>query len=197
MSEYKTRIDAWGADLPEEKQWEIYDLGKAMPWPHGVIKQLEALGIERVPTRASWYRFLSRMRRADAARRIEKIAQSVAEAEGVADRSGIKDHVFVETLKALAIDKAMTGETDDATRLAAAAASIRGAAQRDRELALKDAAQRTKDEALRLAREKFEFDAAREAMAKAAEIKSISADDSLAADEKIAKVRAALFGVGT
>ncbi len=195
--ETKTRCDAWGADLPEKVQWDCYDLAKALQWPNGVVAQLEAIGIERLPTRASWYRFLARMRRADAARRIEKIAQSVAEAEGVADRSGIKDHIFVETLKALAIDKAMTGEMDDATRLAAAAASIRGAAQRDRELALKDAAQRTKDEALRLAREKFEFDAAKQAMAKAAEIKSISADDTLAADEKIAKVRAALFGVGT
>ena len=29
----KTRIDAWGADLPEEKLWEIYDLCRALPYP--------------------------------------------------------------------------------------------------------------------------------------------------------------------
>ena len=80
---------------------------------------------------------------------------------------------------------------------ASAAAMFRTTDQRERELKLKAAAQQTKDEQLKLAREKFEFDAAKAAMAKAAEIKSISADDSLAADEKIARVRAALFGVET
>ena len=51
--------------------------------------RLAQLGAD-VPSRAGWYRFLARMRRADAERRIEKIAQSVAEAEKVADRHGIK-----------------------------------------------------------------------------------------------------------
>lgn len=152
----KPRIDAWGADLPEKVQWDIYDTARALPWPKAVVDQLEALGVVRLPTRASWYRFLSRMRQADAERRIDKIAQSVAEAQGVADRAGIKATVFVETLKTLAIDRAMGGDDKSATALAAAAASIWDRAQKERELELKTASQATKDAALALAREKFE-----------------------------------------
>jgi len=59
---------------------------------------------------------------------------------------------------------------------------------------LKARAQDTKDEQLKLAREKFEYDAAKKAMELAAEIKNVSADDALDDDEKIQKVRKALFG---
>ena len=156
MTDPKTRVDAWGADLPEQKRWEIYDTCQALPWPKAVADQLEAIGVVRLPTRASWYRFLARMRKADAARRVERVAQSVAEAQAVADKAGIKAAVFVETLKTLAIDKAMTGDDKAATALASAAAAIWDRAQKEKELELRAAAQQTKDEQLKLAREKFE-----------------------------------------
>lgn len=168
MSEYKTRIDAWGADLPEEKQWEIYDLCKALPWPTAVLDRLEAMGIERLPTRSSWYRFHARMRVADAQRRIERVAQSVAEAQQVADRAGIKDKVFVETLKTLAIDRAISGDNKAALSFASAATSVWDRAQKEKELELKADKGRRDDEALRLAREKFE--AAEKRLERVAEI---------------------------
>ena len=152
----KTRIDAWGADLPEKVQWDCYDLCRALPWPQGVLDQLGAIGVQRLPTRAGWYRFLGRMRQADAERRIEKIAQSVAEAQDVADRHGIRDKVFVETLKTLAIDRAMSGDNKAALSFAGAAAAVWDRAQKEKELELKAARQRTADEQLKLAREKFE-----------------------------------------
>ena len=152
----KTRNDAWGEDLPEKIQWDCYDLAKSQPWPKGVCDQLEAIGVRRLPSRAAWYRFLSRMRKADAQRRIEKIAQSVAEAEGVAEKHGIKAAVFVETLKTLAIDRAMDGDSAESVKLASAAAARWDRAQKERELELRAAAQQTKDESLKLAREKFE-----------------------------------------
>ena len=194
MAGRKTRSDSWGADLPEEMRWRIYDELGALAFGEDAMTRLSKMCAE-LPSRAGWYRFLSRMRQADAERRIEKIAQSVAEAERVADKHGVKAAVLVETLKTLAVDRAMTGDDTAAQKFAAAAASIWDRAQREREIELKQSAQRTRDEQLKLAREKFEFDAAKTAMAKAAEIKSISADDTLAADEKIARVRAALFGV--
>lgn len=184
----KSRSDAWGEDLSENIRWEAYDLAKALPWPKAVCDQLEALGIERLPSRSAWYRFLSRMRKADAARRIERIAQSVAEAQSVADKAGIKAAVFVETLKSIAIDRAMTGDDKAATSLASAAASIWGAAQRDKELELKTAAQKTKDEQLALAREKFEAAERRENAAKGA-----LADNRLTDADKIAKMKE-IFG---
>ena len=165
--EPKERCDAWGANLPEETRWELYDACNGLAWPLPVVDELEKRGIA-LPSRAGWYRFLLRMRKADAARRIEKIAQSVAEAQAVADKHGIKAAVFVETLKTLAIDKAMGGDDKAATALASAAASIWDRAQKEKELELKAAAQRTKDEQLKLAREKFE--AAEKRLERVAEI---------------------------
>lgn len=184
----KERSDAWGADLPEKIRWDAYDTARALPWPKAVVDQLEALGIQRLPTRASWYRFLARMRKADAARRIDKIAQSVAEAQSVADRHGIRATVFVETLKALAIDKAMTGDDKAAVQLASAAATIWTNAQRERELELKSARQKTADEQLKLAREKFEAAERRENAARNA-----LGDTKLTDAAKIAKMKE-IFG---
>ena len=180
----KIRSDAWGEDLSEKTRWDAYDLAKALPWPQAVCDQLESLGIDRLPSRAAWYRFLARMRKADAARRVERIAQSVAEAQSVADKAGIKAAVFVETLKTLAIDRAMGGNDKAATSLASAAVSIWGAAQRDKELELKAAAQETKDEQLKLAREKFEAAERRENAAKAA-----VTDNRLSEAERMARLK--------
>ena len=189
MTDPKTRVDAWGADLPEQKRWEIYDTCQALPWPKAVADQLEAVGVVRLPTRASWYRFLARMRKADAARRVERVAQSVAEAQAVADKAGIKAAVFVETLKTLAIDKAMTGDDKAATALASAAAAIWDRAQKEKELELRAAAQQTKDEQLKLAREKFEAAERRENAAKAT-----VADKKLTDEERMAKLRE-IYGI--
>ena len=163
----KVRTDAWGSDLPEETRWRIYDELGMLAFSEDTLVRLAKMGAE-MPTRASWYRFLSRMRQADAERRIEKIAQSVAEAEKVADRHGVKAAVLVETLKTLAVDRAMTGDDKGATAFASAAASIWDRAQREREIELTQAAQHTRDEQLRLAREKFE--AAEKRLERVAEI---------------------------
>lgn len=52
-----------------------------------------------------------------------------------------------------------------------------------------------KAEQLRLARERFEWDAAKAAMAKLEELRSIKGRNDLDEDDKLDKVRAALFGV--
>ena len=186
MTDRKTNCTAWGENLPEETRWQIYDTLAAMPWP-AVPGELEKRAVE-VPSRAGWYRFLARMRKADAARRIERIAQSVAEAQSVADKHGIKAAVFVETLKSLAIDRAMGGDDKAATSLAAAAASIWSNAQRERELELKADKGRRDDEALKLAREKFEAAERRENAARNA-----LGDTKLTDAAKIAKMKE-IFG---
>ena len=184
----KTRFDAWGEDFPEEKRWEIYDNVRGCRWPKDVCDALESRGVE-LPSRAGWYRFLLRMRKADAGRRIERIAESVAEAQSVADKHGIKAAVFVETLKTLAIDKAMGGDDKSATSLAAAAASIWSCAQREKEIELKHRAQETKDAALALAREKFEAAERRENAAKGA-----IADTKLTDEQRMAKLKE-IYGI--
>ena len=181
----KTRSDAWGEDLADDVRWQIYESCRGLPW-HEVGAHLPDGAC--TPSRAAWYRFLARMRKADAARRIEKVAQSVAEAQDLADRHNIKAAVFVETLKSLAIDRAMTGNDKAATSLAAAAATIWSNAQRDAELSLKLRAQETRDAQLALAREKFEAAEKRLAAASAT-----VADPSLTAEEKLKELDR-LFG---
>ena len=187
-TEQKTRSDAWDAGLADEVRWEIYDTVRNLQWPKEVADRLEGMGLARLPSRSAWYAFLTRMRRADAARRIERMAQSVAEAQGVADRAGIRSAVFVETLKTLAVDRAMTGDDKAASGFATAAAAIWDRAQRERELELRAAAQATKDAALKLAREKFEAAERRESAARSA-----LGDTRLTDADKIAKMKE-IFG---
>ena len=183
----KTRSDAWGSELPEELRWRLYDELGAGAFGEETIMRIAKLGAQP-PSRAGWYRFLARMRQADAERRIAKIAQSVAEAERVAGKHGVSAPVLVETLKTLAVDRAMTGDDTAAQKFAAAAASIWDRAQREREIELKQAAQATRDEQLKLAREKFEAAERRESAAKSA-----LGDKKLTDADKVAKMKE-IFG---
>ena len=184
----KTHSNAWGEDLPEETRWRLYDELGASSFGEEVMSAVAKAGAE-VPSRAGWYRFLARMRKADAERRIAKIAQSVAEAQKVADKHGVKAAVLVETLKTLAVDRAMTGDDKGATAFASAAASIWDRAQREREIELKQAAQTTRDEQLKLAREKFEA-----AERRLAAVQGAVDAPQLSDAERVAKIKG-IFGM--
>lgn len=200
----KTRSDAWGEDLPEETRWEIYGFtkppreGDDESRPH--LKSYEdarehaaARGIPP-PSRAGWYRFLARMRKAEHLRLVYRVQGAGETATDLAREAGISDATAAEAFRALSVNAAMDGDDKGAALYANAAAKFKEATLKSNELALRERAQATKDDQLRLAREKFEFDAAKKAMALAAEIKGIAADDGLDDDEKIQKVREALFG---
>ncbi len=202
----KLRSDAWEAALDEGTQRELYRLTKPRTeeeckegrpylrdFERDVLPYLSLRGIV-APGRSSWYRFLGRMREEEAAQTVISVETSKRIARGI-QAASVDAALAADMLTGLAVDAAARHNEEAMKILASAAAMFASSAQRDRELKLKADKSRRDDEALKLAREKFEFDAAKTAMAKAAEIKSISADDSLAADEKIAKVRAALFGV--
>lgn len=189
MTTRKTHSNAWGEELPEELRWRLYDELGARSFGEEVMSAVAKAGAE-VPSRAGWYRFLARMRKADAERRIAKIAQSVAEAQKVADKHGVKAAVLVETLKTLAVDRAMTGDDKGATAFASAAASIWDRAQREREIELKQAAQTTRDEQLKLAREKFEAAERRLAAVQAA-VKSAKASGGGLTPETLKKIEEA------
>ena len=189
MTTRKTHSNAWGEELPEELRWRLYDELGTRSFGEEVMSAVAKAGAE-VPSRAGWYRFLARMRKADAERRIAKIAQSVAEAQKVADKHGVKAAVLVETLKTLAVDRAMTGDDKGATAFASAAASIWDRAQREREIELKQAAQTTRDEQLKLAREKFEAAEKRIAAVQAA-VKSAKASGGGLTPETLKKIEEA------
>ena len=185
----KTHSNAWGESLPEELRWRLYDELGSGTFGEATMAAIVKAGAT-LPTRAGWYRFLARMRQADAARRIEKVAQSVAEAQSIADRHGIKSAILVETLKTLAVDRAMTGDDAAAQRFAAAAAGIWDRAQKERELELKAARQKTAEEQLKLAREKFEAAEKRLAAVQEA-VKTAKANGGGLTDETLRKIEEA------
>lgn len=191
----KVRTDSWAAGLSEEQSWELYSKARRCQWQEAAAWAVKEFGLEKGPSRTAFYAWMTAMREEEHEHRMGQAAIAAAEAAALGGKC-TKDEALIQAFKALATDVALTtGDAKTASAFVNSAMAIKDRLQKEQELALKSAAQSTKDEQLKLAREKFEFDAAKAAMEKAAEIKTISADDALAADEKIAKVRAALFGV--
>ena len=191
----KVRTDSWAAGLSEEQSWALYSKARRCQWQEAAAWAVKEFGLEKGPSRTAFYAWLTAMREEEHEHRMGQAAIAAAEAAALGGRC-TKDEALIQAFKALATDVALTtGDAKTASAFVNSAMAIKDRLQKEQELALKSAAQSTKDEQLKLAREEFEFDAAKAAMEKAAEIKTISADDALAADEKIAKVRAALFGV--
>ena len=191
----KVRTDSWAAGLSEEQSWALYSKARRCQWQEAAAWAVKEFGLEKGPSRTAFYAWLTAMREEEHEHRMGQAAIAASEAAALGGRC-TKDEALIQAFKALATDVALTtGDAKTASAFVNSAMAIKDRLQKEQELALKSAAQSTKDEQLKLAREKFEFDAAKAAMEKAAEIKTISADDALAADEKIAKVRAALFGV--
>ena len=191
----KVRTDSWAAGLSEEQSWALYSKARRCQWQEAAAWAVKEFGLEKGPSRTAFYAWMTATREEEHEHRMGQAAIAAAEAAALGGRC-TKDEALIQAFKALATDVALTtGDAKTASAFVNSAMAIKDRLQKEQELALKSAAQSTKDEQLKLAREKFEFDAAKAAMEKAAEIKTISADDALAADEKIAKVRAALFGV--
>lgn len=191
----KPRADSWYATLSEEQLWQLYSVAKRCQWFETVAHAQKEFGLDVKVSRSAYYRWLDWMRGEESERRLAQARIAALEVGDLAKTFGLKDETAIAAYKSLAAEFALKSDAKTAKRFMAMAMALRDRQLRSREVDLKDAAQSTKDEQLKLAREKFEFDAAKAAMEKAAEIKTISADDALAADEKIAKVRAALFGV--
>ncbi len=186
----KIRSDAWYAALSEDRCWALYETVRHMNF-------VEALDvIEKnypdlpLPKRTAWYKFLETMREADQERRIERAAQSAAEATKFASCAGVADAHLIETYKTLGADIALrTGDSQAAERFTHMAMAIADRALKRKELALKVRAQETKDEQLRLAREKFE--AAEKRLNAAAEV---VASPSLTPEQRDAELKR-IFGL--
>ena len=199
----KTRTDAWETSLPEETRWELYALTKApseeereagrawlRDYRADVLPHLASRGLA-APSRSAWYRFLGRMREAEAAKTIIRVETSKLIAEGMT-AAKIDPRLAADVMTSLAVDEAAKPPDERNEKVmgifASAAALFTASAQRAQELELKQAAQATRDEQLRLAREKFEAAERRESAAKSA------LDDKKLTDaDKIAKMKE-IFG---
>ena len=190
----KTRTDSWAAGLTEEQSWTLYYKAMRCHWNDAAAWAVKEFELERMPSRTGFYEWLKAMRAAEHEHRMGQAAIAAAEAAALGKKA-TKDESLIAALKTLATEAALNTDAKTASALIQSAMAIKDRVQKENDLALKAKAQGVKEEELKLAREKFEFDAAKKAMELAAEIKTIAADDALDDDEKIQKVREALFGV--
>ena len=196
----KTNSNAWGEDLPEDTRWEIYALTKppteeereaGRVWLRDfradVLPWLSLQGYV-APSQAAWYRFLGRMREAEAAKTIIGVETSKRIAQGIV-RADVDARLAAEMMTALSVDAAARGNGEAAKILADSAAKYHAAAQGAERLRLDAARQRTAEEQLKLAREKFEAAERRENAAKGA-----IADAKLTDEQRMAKLRE-IYGI--
>lgn len=189
----KTRTDSWAAGLTEEQSWTLYYKAMRCQWQEAAAWAVKEFELDRAPSRTAFYEWLKQMRAEEHEHRMGQAAIAAAEAAALG-KNVTKDESLIAALKTLATEAALNTDAKTASALIQSAMAIKDRLQKQKDLDLKAKAQGVKEEELRLAREKFEFDAAKKAMEFAAEIKGIASDDALDDDEKIQKVREALFG---
>lgn len=203
MTTHKTHSNAWGEDLPEETRRQLYAYTKpptdeekkaGRPWlrdfDHDVLPYLSLQGIV-APSRAGWYRFLQRMRIAEA----EGVKFSVEAAKRIAEgvvAANVDARLAADYLTAKALDAATASDAASqkaAAILAAGAAKFHAAALAEEKLKLDAARQKTADEQLKLAREKFEA-----AEKRLAAVQGAVDAPQLSDAERVAKIKG-IFGM--
>ena len=195
----KTNSNAWGEDLPEDTRWEIYALTKpptkeereaGRAWlrdfRRDVLPYLSLRG-HAAPSQSAWYRFIGRMREAEAAKTIIGVETSKRIAQGIV-RADVDPRLAADMMTALSVDAAARGNDEAARILADSAAKYHAAVLGAEKLKLDAARQKTAEAQLRLAREKFEAAERRENAAKAA-----LGDTRLTDEAKLAKMKE-IFG---
>lgn len=198
----KPRSDAWGENLSDELKWRIYSYTKpprdgdeGRVWirtfedacDYLVDATLQTGEKITPPSRAGWYRFLSRCR---AEENIGRLQGGVAEAEDVARKANISDETFASALKALAADRVFSGSAEEGVALVRAAAALIDRHQKERELGIKERAQSVKEDALRIAEEKLKLEQAKAASA----VKAVE-DPTLTDEERVKQIKN-IFGIG-
>ena len=152
----KLRTDSWAASLTEDQAWALYAKARRCDWHEAASWAVKEFGLERMPCRSGFYKWLDYMRGEESAHRLVQAATAAAEAAALA-KTQAKDDALIGAYKAMAAELALrTGSAKEAEKFVQMAGAIADRRLRAEELRLKAAAQETKDEQLRLAREKFE-----------------------------------------
>ena len=144
----KTRIDAWDAPLAEEQRWQVYDKSKTAAWHAVTAWAVAEFGLGGAPSRQAYYDFLSRMRKSEAARRMEQMAMARAEVGDIA-KAAAMDEALIQAYKALAADAALSGDAKTAVQLTCMAMDITASQTEKAKL-------RVRQDALKLEQQKFQ-----------------------------------------
>ena len=201
----KVRADSWAALLSPEQQWALFNYHYEVvhgKWELSCAWAEKEFELSRRPSRAGFYTWLEQMNKLEEIHNEEIRTIADERAKSAAAQLTVGSETMRQALTAKMMDLILvSGDLKAAdivknifTALSQEDTAAKALQLKGREVELKQQAQETRDEQLKLAREKFEFDAAKKAMELASEIKSVAADDSLDDDEKIQKVREALFG---
>lgn len=205
-----TRIDSWVGKLDTYKQAEIYLkwIGRDadVTWETFVAWAVQEYELDRTPSRNAFYAWAAKPGESNDYKggagyrawkewQRDKLVESGKYAEElVKSCPEIAEDDILRNVKVLFTEAMNLKDFKASASLSTSFQQIIGSVLDRQKLRLTERAQQTKEDQLKLAREKFEFDAAKKAMELAAEIKDVAGDDSLDDDEKIAKVREALFG---
>ena len=200
----KVNSNAWGEDLPEETRRQLYAYTKPptdeerkgdRPWLRDFVEDVRPyLSLQGIvePSRSAWYRFLGRMRVAEAEQRRISVEAAKEIAEGVrhvrVDARLVADYLTSRALDAATDQRPESQQS--ASILAAAAAKFHSSAIAEEKLKLDAARQKTADEQLRLAREKFEAAEKRLAAVQEA-VKSAKATGGGLSEETLRKIEEA------
>ena len=170
----KTRTDAWESGLTPEAVSKLYALVGNLSYNAAVVAAKEQLQID-LPSSASFYRFLERMREEDAALRLAKATQVSREVGVIAGNAGISDSDLIRSLQSMGAEAALNGSIDDAAKLIQMATGLSHAMNRTEEL--------------RIANEKLKI-----LQAKEAKVVDAAQDEKLTDAERVEKIKG-IFGL--
>jgi len=170
----KTRTDAWESRLSEEERQKLYLLTGSLSYNAAKAVAKAELKLD-LPSHATFYRFLERMREEDAALRLAKATQVSREVSHLAKTAEISDNDLIASLQSLGAEAALNGNVKDATRLVMMACDL--------------ARKTAKSEELRIANEKLKLEQAKSAKA----VEAVT-DEQLTDEQRVAKIKG-IFGI--
>ena len=189
------RADSWAAKLSEDQAWELFYKSRKCDWQVAAKWAKREFKLESVPSRSAFYSWKKQMQEEEHTHKMAQALIAQQEAKSIAANYNVTDEDSVKALMSAATNATILADDPKlAYGLIETAMMVKDRQLKEIELRQKKEEQKVREEYLKLSREKFEFSAAREAMKHVEEIREISKNDKLDADEKIAKVREALFG---
>ena len=189
------RADSWAAKLSEEQAWELFYKSRRCDWQVAAKWAVKQFKMGAMPSRSAFYAWKKQMQEDEHSHKIAQALIAQQEAKSLAENYNITDEDSVKALMSAATNASIISDDPKlAYGLIETAMMVKDRQLKEIELRQKKEEQKVREEYLKLSREKFEFSAAREAMKHVEQIREIAKNDKLDADEKIAKVREALFG---
>jgi len=191
----KIRGDSWAATLTEEQAWELFYKSRRCDWQVAAKWAKKEYKLASMPSRSAFYAWKKQMQEEEHTHKIAQALIAQQEAKSIAANYNITDEDSVKALMSAATNASILSDNPKlAYGLIETAMMVKDRQLKEIELKQKKEEQKVREEYLKLSREKFEFSAAREAMKHVEDIREITKNEKLDADEKIAKVREALFG---